>query len=175
MTPRQLGTSPPWGSGRIEGRGSWPHSHALVFDFEERCFQSGHWKGKAHTLVCVCSSAGPALYTQGTLREGRPCQSPRASQSWNAHCPECAFPFARGEAPTRISSSLHPGRKSFAIGGRGCRVPRILGVASLLRVDSVGCQPTIRNLAGWEKPSPCQFLLKASAPSLTFTPGVSES
>lgn len=88
LKARQLGTSPPCGPGGGRGRGRRPHSPALIFDFEERCFQSGHWKGRVNTLASVCSSAEPALHTQEMLKEARPCQSLRASQGCNTRCPK---------------------------------------------------------------------------------------
>lgn len=47
--------------GRAEGRR--PHSPALIFDFEERCLQCGHWEGRGSTLairLLRCRARGAA-------------------------------------------------------------------------------------------------------------------
>lgn len=122
----QLGTCLPRGPGQGEGRRRRPHSPALIFDFEERCFQSGHWKGRVHTLASVCSSTEPALYTQEMLREARPCQSLRALELEHTLPQGVPFHLAEGRHlfPSHLASTL--GERVPLCGERlqGAQIPR---------------------------------------------------
>lgn len=163
LTASQLGTSPPRGPGQGEGRRRRPHSPALIFDFEERCFQSGHWKGRVHTLASVCSSTEPALHTQEMLREARPCQSLRASELEHTLSQGVPFYLAEGRhpLPAHLASTL--GERVLLLWGEvaGCPDSKAChpsaGRRTLLHVGSVGCPPTIRNLAGGKTPAPAHF------------------
>ena len=91
------------------------HSPALIFDFEERCLQSGHWKEECARQPSVCPGAEPELRLQEMLRETRLCQSPREREPSRPQ----GVPFLwLSEAP--LPSPL----TSITLEGRGYRVPQ---------------------------------------------------
>lgn len=126
MTPGQLGICPPSGPGVGEGRGRRPHSPALIFNFQEWRFQSGHWKGREHTLASRLLQSRACTAHTGNAQRGEALPEPKSLPELEHTLPQGA-PFH-----SAISSSLYPGRKFHHRGRGGCRV---LGMPSLSRTE----------------------------------------